>query len=126
MMNAPGRDERNEPGVIGMVRWAALIVAMVLGSSVYAQTKAPNQNPSPAERSAMSDAQIVQAIIGRSRAMRQIQEPCACPDDRDRDGRICGRNSAYHKHGKRAPLCFPRDVTPQMIKDFRAGKLSDF
>jgi hypothetical protein len=105
-----------------MLRWAALIVATALGATAYAQTKAP----SPSELSAMNDAQIVQAIIGRSRAMHQIHEPCPCPDDRDRDGRVCGRNSAYNKPGKRTPICFPRDVTPQMIKDFRAGKLSEF
>jgi hypothetical protein len=108
-----------------MLRWAALFFATALGTIAYAQTKTPKADPSPAERAAMSDAQVVAAIIGRSRALHQIHEPCACPDDRDRDGRICGRSSAYNRPGKRATFCFPRDVTPQMIKDFRGGKLSE-
>src|SRR5262245_34265353 len=106
-----------------MLRWAALIIAMALGFSAYAQTKTPNTRSSTSERAAMNDAQIIAAIIGRSRAVHKIQDPCACPDDRDRHGRICGRNNSYARPGERATPCFPRDVTPQMIKEFRAGKL---
>jgi hypothetical protein len=44
---------------------------------------------------------------------------CPCPDYVDRAGRRCGARSAYSKPGGRSPLCYPKDVTDQMIEQFR-------
>jgi len=46
--------------------------------------------------------------------------PCACPYDRTRSGRSCGRRSAYYRRGGAAPLCFPQDITSADIQQFRS------
>lgn len=63
------------------------------------------------------DAAIVSAIISRSRA--SYPGNCGCPDDRDRAGRRCGGRSAYSRAGGYSVVCYPRDVTPQMVASFK-------
>lgn len=65
----------------------------------------------------LSEAQIRQALIERSIAM--YPGNCPCPYNRDRAGRQCGRRSAYSKQGGYTPLCYPADVTPEMVAGFR-------
>lgn len=64
-----------------------------------------------------SDEQIRQALINRSIAA--YPGNCPCPYNVDRAGRQCGRRSAYSKRGGYAPLCYPADVTPEMIASYR-------
>ena len=45
---------------------------------------------------------------------------CACPHYRDARGSACGGRSAYVKPNGAKPLCYPTDVTPQMLNAFRA------
>lgn len=71
----------------------------------------------------LSDAQIKQQIIKESIA--DYSGSCACPYNTDRAGRSCGRRSAYSKPGGEAPICYDKDVTPEMVKEWRerdAGK----
>ncbi len=35
---------------------------------------------------------------------------CACPYDRDKAGRSCGKRSAYSRTGGASVLCYPGDV----------------
>jgi hypothetical protein len=44
---------------------------------------------------------------------------CACPYNVDRAGHRCGRRSAYSRPGGYAPLCYPNDVTKEMVEDYR-------
>lgn len=44
---------------------------------------------------------------------------CPCPYFTDRRGRMCGQRSAYSRAGGEAPLCYSKDVTDQMIQDYR-------
>jgi hypothetical protein len=78
--------------------------------------------PSAAQRATMSNDAIVATIIRMSLDRYHSHGPCACPYDRDRAGHSCGGRSAYSRPGGYAPLCYPRDVTPGMIMDFRAGR----
>ncbi len=64
----------------------------------------------------LSRRQIVQRIIQRSR--QSYYGNCACPYDRDRAGRRCGRRSAWSRPGGRSPLCYARDVTSAMVNRF--------
>jgi hypothetical protein len=32
---------------------------------------------------------------------------------------MCGKRSAWSRKGGYAPLCFPNDITPNMILDFK-------
>ena len=43
---------------------------------------------------------------------------CPCPYNRDARGHNCGRRSAWSKAGGYAPLCFPEDISPDMVREF--------
>lgn len=58
---------------------------------------------------AQSDAQIRQRIIRESIA--SYSGACPCPYNVMRNGRSCGRRSAYSRPGGAAPICYPQDVT---------------
>jgi len=74
---------------------------------------APTQKP----RKRLSDAQIKQVLIDESVAA--YSGNCPCPYHRDSRGRSCGRRSAYSRPGGEAPLCYPKDVTSDMVKSYR-------
>lgn len=70
--------------------------------------------------SQFTDDQVRQAIIRDSTAAYYATgHPCACPYDSARNGSSCGRRSAYSRPGGAAPLCYPADVTPGMVQDWR-------
>jgi hypothetical protein len=67
-----------------------------------------------------SDDQVKQVIIRQSvAAYNATGHPCACPYQTDRAGHSCGRRSAYSRPGGAATLCYPQDVTPGMVSDWR-------
>jgi hypothetical protein len=79
------------------------------------------QKPSPpaAKQAAavLTVAAIAALIIEESRARYYASgHPCACPEDRTRNGRSCGNMSAYIRPGGEHPLCYPGDVTAAMIE----------
>lgn len=79
--------------------------------------------PSKSKRAAevLTAAAIAALIVEESRrAYHAGGRPCACPDDTMRNGRACGGRSAYSRPGGAAPLCYPTDVTAEMIKNYRA------
>lgn len=65
----------------------------------------------------LSDAQIKKILIQQS--LDSYPGNCPCPYNTDRAGRSCGRRSAYSKPGGYAPLCYPDDVTPEMVEEYR-------
>ncbi len=78
------------------------------------------QEPKRETRSTFDDAKIIALILMASRAgYHRTGRPCACPDDTMRNGRNCGATSAPHRPGGARPLCYPRDVTPDMIAAFK-------
>ena len=80
---------------------AALILACLIASPAFAQ----------------SDAQIRQRIIRESIA--SYSGACPCPYNVMRNGRGCGRRSAYSRPGGAAPICYPQDVTQAEVADWR-------
>ena len=69
---------------------------------------------------APTDDQVRQTIIQDSvAAYLATGHPCACPYNTDRAGHACGRRSAYSRPGGAAPLCYPADVPPAMVVDWR-------
>ena len=66
---------------------------------------------------AQSDAQVKQRIIRQSIA--SYPGSCPCPYNVDRAGRRCGARSAYDRPGGHAPICYPGDVTPAMLREAR-------
>jgi hypothetical protein len=68
----------------------------------------------------LSDAEIRHILIERSLAT--YSGNCPCPYNRDVAGRACGRRSAYSKPGGESPLCYPTDVTDEMVARFRRSR----
>lgn len=92
---------------IGVVAFGAFIAC----SLVYAKP------------TTLSDAEVAKRIIAESIA--SYPGPCACPFNTTRNGSSCGRRSAYSKPGGYSPICYPEDVTPAHIKEYRRRLLQD-
>lgn len=43
---------------------------------------------------------------------------CPCPYHRDKRGRQCGKCSAWSREGGASPLCFPEDISADMVREF--------
>lgn len=67
----------------------------------------------------ISDAVIIQKIIVASLA--EYDGPCPCPYNRDKRGHSCGKRSAYSRPGGASPVCYPQDVTKQMLQAWRGN-----
>jgi hypothetical protein len=90
---------RSRPG------FAVLLTAFtLLGSSALA-------------RAPLSDAQVRQTIIKESIA--GYSGSCPCPYNKARNASNCGGRSAYSRGGGAAPLCYSKDVTDEMVADWR-------
>jgi hypothetical protein len=73
----------------------------------------------------LTAAAIAAIIVQASRDQYHAGgRPCACPDDRMRNGRACGGRSAYSRPGGASPLCYPADVTATMIESYRQRQAS--
>lgn len=77
----------------------------------------PKARPAPVAP-ALTAAAITKLLIARSIA--EYPGPCACPYQSARNGSSCGKRAAYVRPGGYAPLCYPKDVTPEMIAAYRA------
>ncbi len=86
------------------------LAAMVLYSS-YAQAGQKRSSK------ARTDAQVRKAIIKES--IQQYPGNCPCPYNVARNGSSCGRRSAYSRAGGYSPLCYDKDVTINMVKEWR-------
>lgn len=78
-----------------------LFLLFVTGGTALAQEGLP------------SDEVLKQQLIDAS--IQHYPGRCPCPYHTDRAGRRCGKRSAYSRAGGYAPLCYPSDVTPQML-----------
>jgi hypothetical protein len=128
---------------VGRPSSGASVPFLTLPPTVLAQVAVPapnSSNPPPAAKADLSDkpartdnngkvdpamtavaiAAIVVIIIKASRDQYHATgKPCACPDERARDGSTCGLRSAYSRRGGAPPFCYPTDVTPEMIEHHR-------
>jgi hypothetical protein len=68
----------------------------------------------------LSDSEIRSLLVRASLA--QYDGNCPCPEYVDVRGRRCGKRSAYSKVGGESPLCYPSDVTDEMIAEFRKAR----
>lgn len=68
-------------------------------------------------RTAPNRSDVIDAIIETS--ISAYPGACPCPYNTMRNGRSCGRNSAWSKPGGASPICYPSDVSDQMIARFR-------
>ena len=70
-----------------------------------------------ADGTVLSDSQIRKILITQS--INQYSGNCPCPYNRARNGSRCGKRSAWSRPGGYAPLCFERDISDKMVKDYR-------
>jgi hypothetical protein len=72
-------------------------------------------------RASPSDAQIRQLIIDESIADYRSRTggTCPCPYNLARNGSSCGRRSAYSRAGGERPLCYDRDISDEMVEEYR-------
>ena len=73
-----------------------------------------------AKQSSQSVEAIKQKIIKES--IESYPGNCPCPYNTARNGSRCGKRSAYNRAGGYAPLCYPEDVSENMIKNFLSHK----
>ena len=65
----------------------------------------------------LSDDQIKKQMIQQSIA--SYPGNCPCPYNVTRNGSSCGGRSAYSKPGGYDPLCYPNDINPSMLNDYK-------
>lgn len=66
----------------------------------------------------LSTSRIKKILIKRSHAY--YPGNCPCPYNITAAGRKCGGRSAWSRPGGREPLCYPSDVSAQMVANYRA------
>ena len=88
-----------------MRKWiAVLVVGLALVSST---TRAEN----------VTDDEIRQRLIKES--IQSYPGNCPCPYNHASNGSRCGKRSAWSKPGGYEPLCYPADVSDQMVNQYR-------
>lgn len=86
------------------------------------------EQPGPEPSSAPLPAQLTPAEIARIKALivqasiDAYEGSCPCPDSEARDGSRCGGRSAYSRAGGEAPLCYPEDVSDEMVYEYWASQ----
>src|SRR6185369_320538 len=73
--------------------------------------------PLPAFAASLSDAQVRQQMIAESIAAYPGR--CPCPYNLASNGSHCGKRSAWSKAGGCAPLCYPADISNEVVKAWR-------
>jgi len=91
----------------GLVLNAVFLLVIIAGGIAHAD----------GAQKKISDAQVKKAIIKESIAT--YPGNCPCPYSTARNGSRCGGRSAYSRPGGYAPICYPRDVTEEMISQWR-------
>lgn len=70
-----------------------------------------------AKGNATSEAAIKERIIKES--IESYPGNCPCPYNTARNGSRCGKRSAYSRAGGYETICYPEDVTKEMIRDYK-------
>lgn len=94
-----------------MMRCRTLLPLMVLMVGML------SGNTAQAKKNALSDDEVKQQIIDDSIA--GYPGTCACPFNSARNGSSCGRRSAWSKAGGYTPTCYKKEVTKQMVTEWR-------
>ncbi|EPN9525670.1 hypothetical protein ACT5AM_000293 [Cronobacter malonaticus] len=66
---------------------------------------------------ALSDDQVKEEVIQES--IDDYPGNCPCPYNTMRNGRACGGRSAWSREGGYSPICYKREVTAEMIREWR-------
>ena len=86
---------------------------LLLAASFYFGTAWSQALP----RAYVTDAEIRQMIIQES--IYQYRGNCPCPYNVARNGSSCGARSAYSRPGGASPICYPADISQEMVNQYR-------
>lgn len=95
-----------------------LLAGGSVGDSMLLEVETASQ-ASSGETPRLSDAEIRKILIAESIAA--YSGSCPCPYSTARNGTRCGRRSAWSRAGGEAPLCYPKDVSEEMVRQYRDG-----
>ncbi|WP_409307149.1 hypothetical protein [Pectobacterium sp. B1J-3] len=54
--------------------------------------------------------------------LRRYPGNCPCPYHSARNGRQCGKRSAWSRQGGYSPICYKYEVTEKMVEEWRKRK----
>lgn len=74
-----------------------------------------------AKSNQLTDDQVKQRIIDDSIA--SYPGTCACPFNTARNGSSCGRRIAWSKAGGASPICYKKEISKAMIKEWHQQNL---
>ena len=100
-----------------LVWLATTFVLLTVGPAADA---APRGQTHVAQAQQLTDDQVRRAIIRDS--MASYPGSCPCPYNRAKNGSRCGKRSAYSRPGGYAPLCYPHDISDEMVRSYRQRK----
>lgn len=101
-------------GILLLCSFTCIASAAEHHAAPLQQGDTPSAKP---KKKPLSDAQIKQLLIDESIAA--YSGNCPCPYNTARNGSRCGRRSAYSREGGEAPLCYAKDVSAEMVKQYR-------
>lgn len=78
---------------------------------------------SQSDQDSLTDFEVSQTLIDAS--IEAYDGQCPCPYSLASDSSECGGRSAYSRPGGEMPLCFPEDVTDEMVQAWRAEHPGD-
>jgi hypothetical protein len=107
----------------GMLVLAGALIFVPGASAQVSHVAALEAKGARADKPRVSDAQIRTILIEQSIAA--YSGNCPCPYSTARNGSRCGRRSAYSREGGAEPLCYPKDVSAAMVKEYREANPQD-
>lgn len=99
--------------------WRALAAALAVSTGLsFPDARAGENTPAQlAQQTRISDAQVRKQMIRASIAA--YPGSCPCPYNAARNGSRCGKRSAWSRPGGYAPLCYPKDISDEMLRSYR-------
>lgn len=106
------------------ILFVLLSLAMILSFISSGQANEPIKNYKDEsskhhdpEVNRLTDSEVKQRIIQESIA--SYPGNCPCPYNTTRNGRACGGRSAWSRAGGYSPICYEKEVTQEMVKNWR-------
>lgn len=82
--------------------------------------EAPAPETAIAAQPAYDRSAVIRALIAESQ--QSYRGNCPCPENRVKNGRLWGGNSAWSNRGGYTSLCYPSDVTQRVIDEYMARR----
>jgi hypothetical protein len=94
---------------------------LVGGGLAAARDKKPPapKASAPAKDNRLTDAQIKRLMIKES--IDAYPGNCPCPYNSASNGSSCGGRSAWSRAGGAEPLCYPSDISADMVAEYRTS-----